>query len=215
MNDNWTPAAPPSGVQGAGSAKQYVGIEATNGPAINSYVPNGVPVTPQKKRLSFRAIFWIVVLAGGLLLAVGSAISMGMFRAKWNGFDPYGTNPDGGSQVIAYDETYGEFSKSFIPASDLAGSQEDVGYVLLFKKREESAGAFYGPGMKYVSGEVETVHVTLRDYRTGETVAEKTFESSAPRTVSSNQSSFHTSVSSSDVEYWVAQELKTARAGTA
>ena len=217
MNENRNPDARPNQTQTPGSSTPYVSIETNNGTVRYPYTPTYVPPTrQQKKRLSGRAIFWLVVLAGGLLLLLGSAVSKAIFAATWKGLDPYGTNPDGGTKVIAYNKNTEEFSKRYVPASSLAGSKKEVGFVLVFDRREKTTGAYYGSGPyafggKYVSGKVEIVNVTLYDYKTGKSIATHSFESSAPNTISSNASSFSTSVSSSTVEHWVAQALATAR----
>lgn len=181
-----------------------------------TYIKKGT-LRKQKRSLSKAdLIITIVVLGLAGLLSLYPFIQNAMYDAKWRDIDPYGENPAAGEMVIAYDKGSEMFTTKFVPEKITANSGKDVGYILIYEEGEKESGAHYQsrPGMlfdmpKYVSGTVDTVSVTLRNYKTGETIAEETLEASPPTVIESSSSSFHVSVPDSRVQEWLEQKLPT------
>lgn len=124
---------------------------------------------------------------------------------SWENFQAYGSDENtSGEKVVAYDRVNKVWSRSYVPRELLAKRRDEVGYILIFSRTQKTGHAYYGTIDRSVeySGQLEVVDVMLRDYKTGELIGQKTFETQMPNSIRSG-SSIYEQVSVPDVEEWV------------
>ena len=136
------------------------------------------------KRPNIGCLFYSVIFAAGLIIAIIAVIAGAINSAKSAEYQKVmeGVKERSGSQItgsmmVAFDLEKHLYCETYIPESILAETAEDVRYILFFKSGADLEGTYSnGAG----SGYRRKVTVRIRDLKTGEDIAEDVFYGSAP-----------------------------------
>ena len=147
------------------------------------------------KVIKWILIVWFVL---GCISMVASMAKEANTMSAMKELDPYGSNPNGGNRVIAYDEVNKKYTSRYIPSDHQANAPEEVGFILLYRVDKVDAWTTRG-------GRATADKVTLRlvDYRTGQEIASEVM---TPGGGASSRTS-HFEVSSQRVEQWLLSKL--------